>query len=105
MKVFRGPKTKPFYSDTHELVANVPAKNVEASISADSTIQFNITKDGIDRQAICTLMLEDEDLISMMRGLLARFEKQQNALTKVRATLGKTLPDEAKLKEISKAIG
>jgi hypothetical protein len=106
MNVFRGPKTKPFYSDTHELVAKVAPKSVETSISTDSArIQFNVTKDGFDRQSVCTLVLDDEDLIAMLRGLLIRFERQQNALAKVRVTLGKSLPNEVKLKEISKAIG
>jgi hypothetical protein len=105
MRVYRGPSSKPFIDDTHELVSRVPAEQLEEGIRSKALIRFNITKEGYERQAVCTAQFEDGDIIPMISGLLARLNANQNCIKKIQATMNsKSLSDEEKLLSIQDAL-
>lgn len=87
MKVYRGPSSKPFYDDTHELVSHVTPEQLEEGIRSKALIRFNITKDGYERQAVCTAQFEDGDIIPMIGGLLARLNTNQECIQKIRSAM------------------
>ncbi|MBQ5964297.1 hypothetical protein [Massilia sp. ZL223] len=87
MKIFRGPSSKPFLDDSHELVSRVKPHDLEKGVRDKALIKFNITKDGLERQAICTAQFEDDDLIPMINGLVARLSGQQDALKEIKKTI------------------
>lgn len=99
MKVYRGPSSKPFYDETHEFVSRVPPDQLEEGIRSKALIRFNITKDGYERQAVCTAQFEDDDVIPMIGGLLARLKLNQECLGKIRAAM-----DSNKLSETEKLL-
>ncbi|WPG36733.1 hypothetical protein [Variovorax sp. EBFNA2] len=102
MKVYRGPKSKPFYDDTHELVSTITSKQLEAGVKSGALIRFNVTKDGPERQSVCTARFEDADLMPMINGLVAHLAGQQTKLAEVRAVVsGKNLSDETKIEKIT----
>jgi len=87
MKVYRGPSSKPFVDDTHELVSRVEPDLLERGIRSKALIRFNITKDGHERQAVCTAQFEDEDIIPMISGLLSRLSSSQECIQKIRTAM------------------
>ena len=90
MKVYRGPSSKSFHDDSHELVSRVSASALEEGIRSNALIRFNVTKDGYERQAVCTAQFEDTDVIPMISGLLSRLNTQQTRL----ATIKEIMMDE-----------
>ena len=46
MKIYRGPKEKPFTNESHQFVSRIKPKDIEAGIGAKANMEFNITKDG-----------------------------------------------------------
>lgn len=105
MKVYRGPSSKPFHDDTHEFVSSVPPEQLEASIRSKALIRFNITKDGFERQAVCTTWFEDADIVPMIDGLVSRLKLGQEALSKIReAITNKELSDSQKLAAVTAAL-
>ena len=105
MKVYRGPNSTPFYDDSHEFVSRVSPSELEDGIRSNALIRFNITKDGIERQAVCTAQFEEDDIIPMIGGLLTRLKVNQDCLAKIKATVGdKTLSEKDKLLAIQAAM-
>lgn len=102
MKVFRGPSSKHFHDDAHEFVSRITPEQLEKGIQSSATIRFNITKDGLERQAVCTAQFEDADLVPMMSGLLGRLGKQQKCLADISAVMNDdTVAPELKLRKIA----
>jgi len=105
MKVYRGPSSKPFYDKAHESVSHITADQLEDGIKSNSLIQFNITKDGPERQAVCTVRFEESDIVPMVRGLLVRLQNGQECLAEIKNTLNdKELSEKAKIAAIKKAL-
>ena len=105
MKVYRGPSSKHFSDDTHELVSRVQPQELEDGIRSNALIRFNITKDGTERQAVCTAQFEDADVIPMISGLLGRLSGQQECLVTLKAAMAdKTMTPEQKLVAVRKAL-
>jgi hypothetical protein len=105
MRIYRGPSTKSFYDDTHEFVARISPKALEAGVREKANIQFNITKNGTKREAVCTAVVEEADLIPMASGLLARLTLQQECLRKIKEIMSdKSSSDEEKVKAIQTAL-
>lgn len=105
MKIYRGPKTKPFIDDTHELVAKVSADELERGVREKSRMTFNITKDGTVREAVCTAIFEDSDLVPVANGLLARLALQQTCIAKIKKiTEDETTTNEDKIQKIAAAL-
>jgi hypothetical protein len=84
MKVYRGPSSKPFEDESHQFVSQITPEILEEGIRSDSLIKFNITKDGYEREAVCTVRFEEADLIPMINGLLSRLTRQQERLKKIK---------------------
>lgn len=105
MKVYRGPSSKPFYDDTHEFVSRVPPEQLEEGIRSKALIRFNITKDGYERQAVCTTQFEDADIIPMIDGLVFRLKLGQEALAKMREAMdNKDFSESQKLAAVKSAL-
>lgn len=105
MKVYRGPQSKPFWDDSHEFVSQVKPEELEKGISEKAYITFNISKDYVERQSICTTQFEDEDIVPMIRGLLSRLSLQQSAIVSIKKILKDTVMDSAaKLTNIESQI-
>ena len=105
MKVYRGPSSKSYYDGSHEFVSRVTPEQLEDGIKSDALIRFNVTKDGVERQAVCTAQFESDDIIPMIGGLLARLSANQQCLAKVKATMNdKTLSEKDKLLAIQAAM-
>ena len=105
MKVYRGPSTKAFEDDSHELVSSITPEELQQSISEGSYIRFNITKEANERQAVCTAHFENKDIIPMINGIISKLFTQQSALTEVKKILKKNkLTDSQKIIAIQKAI-
>jgi hypothetical protein len=105
MKVYRGPSSKPFTDDTHELVSRVPPEQLEEGIRSKALIRFNITKEGNERQAVCTAQFEDGDIIPMISGLLARLNANQDCIKQIQATMKvKSLSAQDKLLRIQHSL-
>ncbi|EHA1127673.1 hypothetical protein FG475_21835 [Vibrio navarrensis] len=105
MKVYRGPKSKPFWDNAHEFVSRVSSKDLEAGIRDGKFIKFNITKEGYERQAVCTAKFEKEDLIPMMGGLLSHLSVQQKCLSDIVSVVkNNVLSREEKMKQIEALI-
>ncbi len=104
MKVFRGPSQKSFYDESHEQVASVSASALEAGIRSKAHITFNITKDGKQREAVCTAVFEDKDLVPVANGLLARLAMQQECLALIKTAINSDASDDDKLTTIGQAL-
>ena len=105
MKVYRGPRTVPFWDDRHELVSTIKPEDLEASIRDDLYIQFNITKDGYERQAVCTAKFDYDDIMPMINGLMDRLKKQQHAMQEIRTVVfDQELSNEDKIEKIEDII-
>lgn len=105
MKIYRGPKTKPFVDDTHELVAKVSPEELEKGVREKARMTFNISKDGVLREAVCTAIFEDSDLVPVANGLLARLALQQTCIAKVQKIVGdKATTNDEKIQKISTAL-
>ena len=105
MRVYRGPSSKPFIDDTHELVSRVTPEQLEEGIRSKALIRFNVTKEGLERQSVCTAQFEDGDIIPMISGLLARLNANQNCIKKIQSIMNKkNLSDEEKLLNIQDAL-
>ena len=105
MKVYRGPSSKSFSDNSHELVSRVLPDQLEEGIRSNALMQFNITKEAVERQAVCTAQFEDGDLIPMVAGLLSRVKGNQECLAKIRAAMkDKSTDDKGKLLVIQAAL-
>ena len=105
MKIYRGPSTKPFEDDTHELVSEISPEDLENSIAKDSYIRFNITKEINERQAVCTARFDSKDIVPMVNGVMSKLELQQTALSKIKKIMTKSaFSDKKKIEEIQKVI-
>lgn len=102
MKVYRGPKSKSFYDVSHEHVATVSPAELAKVVKDKSNIQFNISKDGLQREAVCTVHFEDQDLILMLQGFLDRLEMQRKTLLEILKNAN--LDDKGKLSSIEKTL-
>lgn len=83
MRIYRGPSSKPFYDESNELVAIISPDEIEKCISNSRFIEFNVTKDGAQRQSNCQLVIEDEDVIPMIRALTSRLRNYRPILRKI----------------------
>ena len=105
MKAYRGPSSKSFWDDSHEFVSRIKPEELEEGIRSDALIQFNITKDGYERQATCTVQFEEADMIPMISGLLSRLTKQQECLTKIKGIMeDNSTNKEQKIEAIQSAL-
>lgn len=105
MQVFRGPSSTYFSDDSHQVVAKVEPSELEKRVKEQRPVQFNITKDGAERHAVCTLQFEDADIIAMHSGLLARLQALTACLCEVEELAGQYEMDaEVRVDEIQKVI-
>lgn len=105
MKIYRGPKQKPFIDDTHELVAKIGPEELEKGVREKARMTFNITKDGTVREAVCTAIFEDSDLVPVANGLLARLALQQACIAKIKKiTEDNVTTNDEKIQKIMTAL-
>ena len=84
MKIYRGPASTSIYDDTHKFVSRIRPEQLQEGVRSNSYIRFNISKDGVWRQAVCTAVFEEEDLLPMASALLDRLQASQNALSEIK---------------------
>jgi hypothetical protein len=63
MIVYRGPSTKEFYDDSHEIV---DVKKLADSLKpwhSTAKVAVNLSKDGIERQAVGTIEFDPNDIL------------------------------------------
>jgi len=90
VKIFRGPSSKTFDDASHEEVSKIKSKDLQESIINKTSIQFNVTKNKNERQAICTAFFEDEDLIPLLEGVISRLKSQHQKIINVKKVLENT---------------
>ena len=83
MRVFRGPSTKPHWDVSHEYVSKITPEKLESSIKSDSYIRFNISKDSHERQSVCTVRFDEEDIVPMINGLMSRLISQLSRIREI----------------------
>ena len=87
MKIYRGPRTKDFSDDSHELV---DTKNL-AEISpwhASIRVAVNLSKEPLDRQAIGHIEFEPEDVLSLLATLIEGLRQRSAELDQAQELLG-----------------
>lgn len=105
MRIYRGPRSKPFSQATHEHVATLKPDALEKGIKEKSRMTFNVSKEGNLREAVCTALFEDDDLIPVANGLLARLALQQSAIGNIKKIIQDgALSNEAKISNIKVAL-
>lgn len=117
MQIFRGPSTKDFGDDTHQLVEERDLSSDIKPWSDNYVFQANLTKEAFaERQAIAHVKLSEDDVIAMHRALMDEKLRQYNAardkiktletqLMQIRlALLSSTKSDAAKISDVKKAL-
>ncbi len=105
MKIFRGPSSKSYYDDSHEFVSRITPDQLEEGIRSSALIRFNISKNAVERQAVCTAQFEGDDIIPVINGLLARLTVNQDCLAKINGIVSdKSLSATEKLVLIQAAL-
>lgn len=94
MKVFRGPAKKDLDDDSHVLVATIDPGALEEGVKSHAWLRFNIAKSKNDRQAVCTARFDEDDIVPMIRGLLARLTAQQELLADISKCLKSGKPED-----------
>lgn len=84
MKIYRGPGSKPFVDDTHEFVSRIEAEDLANAVGSRAPLRFNVTKNGYDRQSVCTIYFEEADLIPMIEGVIGRLRSTLETLNEIR---------------------
>ena len=83
MKIFRGPSTKPFNDDSHELVSEIEAGKSATFVKDSVILVANITKQPEERQAVAHVQLDAVDLLALHRRLITGLEAKSNELDKL----------------------
>jgi hypothetical protein len=104
MKVYRGPSSTEFRSDSHVLVSEIKPEMLEEGVRSKSLMRFNISKEVNARQAVCTVHFEEEDIIPMIRGLLSRLTTQQELLAEITTCLASDKSSELQMHAIRQAM-
>ena len=108
MKVYRGPASTEFMHQSHELVAEVKPSVIEEKLTSHQMLQFNVSKIANDRKAVCSLGLDGEDAIPMIKGMLAKLTDHISAKTskleRIKKMLASKKTDEEKLGQIRRII-
>ena len=105
MKIFRGPYEKAFLDDTHKLVDNISSAKLEESIKSGSRFEFNITKDGYLRRAVCNAFFEDDDIVPIVNGVMSKLKIQQEKLKNIGEIIkNQELDNEEKVKLVKKVL-
>ena len=94
MKIYRGPSSKPFTDESHELVSTTDLAKVTKLWHDSIVFQANITKEPIERQSLAHVVLNSADVLTLhstlLTGLLARsanLEKLERKVEKVKNNL------------------
>jgi len=85
MKIYRGPKSKDFGDNSHELVDTKDLSSDTERWTVSKIVETNITKDGIERQAVTNIVLEEGDVVALYQGLIKGWQEKIgtfDALTK-----------------------
>ena len=105
MKVYRGPKSKPFSDATHVDVAHIKPEELESAIGIGTKLEFTIDKDAIEKSSICTAFFEDDDIVPIIRGVLIRLLDQQRQLRKIKEIVDdKSIHHAKKISDIQTAL-
>jgi hypothetical protein len=117
MRVFRGPSTKDFGDDTHQLVEERDLSKDVKPWSDNYVFQANLTKEPLaERQAVAHVTLSEDDVIGIHRALMDeklrqyksardRIKSLEGQLMQIRqALLPNTRSDAAKISAIRKAL-
>lgn len=105
MKIYRGPKSKHYTDECYEQVAEVKGTVLRDSVGRNLPFEFNVTKEGKQRQAVCSAHFETEDVAEMVGGLVIRLKAYENTMSKLKTTLSnRELSSEQKIYEMKKYL-
>lgn len=91
MKIFRGPSSKAFSDDSHELVATTDI-GAATQIWHDAVLlRANITKEMNERQAVAHIQLDASDVLSLHSKLLTGLLSRSANFDKTEARIGRIL--------------
>ncbi len=79
MKIYRGPKSKDFGDDSHELTDTKDLSHDTERWTVRKIVETNITKDGIERQAVTNIVLEEGDVVALYQGLIKGWQEKIGA--------------------------
>ncbi len=70
MKIYRGPLSKDFEDDSHLLVDSRDLSKNNNPWSKSCKFDFNVSKEGHERHSVVNLVLEEQDILALHKGLL-----------------------------------
>ena len=80
MKLYRGPASKDFDDETHQLVATHQFPTDRKAWANRTAVRLNASKEAIERQSVAHVVLEQEDVLALHEGLMAGLvEKARHA--------------------------
>ncbi|HDR9202080.1 TPA: hypothetical protein QDB48_003412 [Burkholderia vietnamiensis] len=107
MKVYRGPSSKDFSDDTHQLVSSNELSKEMKPWSGQYMTSANLTKEvAPERQSIAHIGLRESDVLALYRALIDEKLRLFDALQHENTSLKmKTLRLEKKITELKVIVG
>jgi hypothetical protein len=70
MKIYRGPSTKPFYDESHQLVAEISVLNDNEPWTGTKILKANVSKEAVERQAVVNIAVDEKEILHLHKVLL-----------------------------------
>jgi len=80
MHIARGPAKNDTYDEKKQGVDYVSPAALKKSIDSNGSFRFNITKEGYERQAVCTAQFSNLDLVEITKATANRLQFLQGAV-------------------------
>ncbi|MBN1463902.1 MAG: hypothetical protein JW922_09560 [Paludibacteraceae bacterium] len=102
MRIYRGPKKKPIYDESYKYVSSVGATDLKKAVYKNDHITFNISKEGFEREAVCSAVFEDNDIYCIILGGAQKMKNYSDALKMIAHLVNTKDSNEIKLDKIKK---
>jgi hypothetical protein len=96
--VYRGPSSKDFLDESHELVASVDLSSDMEPWTSSKTVRVNVSKDAHQRFSVVTIIINDTDILALNQGLVKGLQREANEGGAAKKTVAKL---QAALKDIA----
>lgn len=83
MKIYKGPSTKDFGDDQHELVDRKDLSDT-TPWTESKLITANMTKDHIERQSIAHILIDENDVLALHQGLVKGLMREAKSADELR---------------------
>lgn len=83
MKLYRGPASKDFSDDSHELVAKHDFSKEKITWTEQVRVRLNASKEAYERQSVAHVAVDQNDVLALYEGLVAGLVEKANRLAEV----------------------